>query len=165
MQLTNFLLHGAGSVDAATVIRFFPALFAVVYFSSKSKTILFVPAVAIIAFNFHPIGRTVWFYSAYWLIPIACYFLRNRFILARSLGATFTAHAVGSTLWLYVFNLPAAVWISLIPIVAMERSLFAVGITVAYLLMNNALNWVPQMKIIKLNFIIDERYLWPKLVK
>lgn len=165
MQLANFLLHGAGSVDAATIIRFFPALFAVIYFSNKGKAILLIPAAAIIAFNLHPIGRTVWFYSTYWLIPIACYFLRDRFILARSLGTTFTAHAVGSTLYLYVFNLPATVWIGLMPIVAMERSLFAVGITATYLLMNNALNWLSQMEIVKLNFMVDNRYLWPKLIK
>jgi len=165
MQLANFFLHGASLVDTATIIRFFPALFAVIYFGNKGKSILLIPIVAIIAFNLHPIGRTVWFYSAYWLIPTFCYFFRDRFILARSLGATFTAHAVGSTLWLYVFNLPASIWLALIPIVAIERSLFAVGIAATYMLMNNVLNWLARLNIIKLTFIIDRRYLWPRPIK
>jgi hypothetical protein len=76
MQFVNFLIHGTNSVDAATIIRFFPALFAVIYFGYKGKAILLIPLVAIIAFNLHPIGRTAWFYSAYWLIPIVCFFYK-----------------------------------------------------------------------------------------
>src|SRR3990172_1095426 len=48
--------------------------------------------------NLHPIGRTVWFYSIYWLIPLIVWPFRNNFLLARSLGATFTIHAVGGAI-------------------------------------------------------------------
>ena len=133
MQLINFFVHGAEILDAGTVIRFFPMLFAAAYFAKKGKWNIVLPAFAMIAFIVHPIGRQAWYYSMYWLIPIACYFFRDRFLLARSLGTTFTAHAVGSTLWLYVFALPKTVWISLIPVVAMERALFAMGIMAMYL--------------------------------
>src|SRR3989338_4384426 len=54
MQLGNFLLHGAVVVDAGTVIRFFPMLFAAWYFGSKSKYSLAIPVLAIIAWNLHP---------------------------------------------------------------------------------------------------------------
>src|SRR3990167_1356678 len=36
MQLFNFLVHGANVFDMGTIIRFFPSLFAVAYFSRKS---------------------------------------------------------------------------------------------------------------------------------
>ncbi len=163
MQFANFLLHGAQVVDAGTIIRFFPALFAVWYFHKKSRWNLWPAILAIIAFNLHPIGRSAWYFSLYWLIPILCYFFRERFLLARALGTTFTAHAVGSVLWLYVFNLPAKVWLSLLPVVAMERLVFAAGIAVAYLIFNNLLNWLTERKIIRLEFMIEKRYLWRHL--
>lgn len=163
MQLANFLLHGAKVVDVGTVIRFFPVLFAVLYFGRKSRLILLAPLAAIIAFNLHPIGRSVWYFSLYWLIPLFCYFIRERFLLARALGTTFTAHAVGSTLWLYAFGLPAKVWISLIPVVAAERLIFAAGIMATYLVFNNLLNWLTERKVIRWEFMIEKRYLWRHL--
>ncbi|MBI4093230.1 MAG: hypothetical protein HY420_04875, partial [Candidatus Kerfeldbacteria bacterium] len=35
MQFFNFIVHGAQIEDAGTIIRFFPMLFAVLYFSKK----------------------------------------------------------------------------------------------------------------------------------
>ncbi|MBI5731917.1 MAG: hypothetical protein HY982_00980 [Candidatus Magasanikbacteria bacterium] len=163
MQSANFFLHGAKVVDAGTIIRFFPMLFAVLYFGRKSRLILLVPLAAIIAFNLHPQGRAVWYFSLYWLIPLVGYFWRDKFLLARALGATFTAHAVGSVLWLYVFNLPAAVWQSLIPVVAMERLLFTIGIVAVYLVLNNILNWLTEKRIIKMEFLIEKKYIFGRL--
>jgi hypothetical protein len=163
MQFVNFLLHGAQVVDTGTIIRFFPALFAVWYFHKKSRWSLLPAIAAIIAFNFHPNGRAAWYFSLYWLIPIFCYFFRERFLLARALGTTFTAHAVGGALWLYVFGLPATVWLSLIPVVAYERLLFAAGIAVMYLVMNNLLNWLMERKIVRLEFMVEKKYLWKNL--
>lgn len=160
MQLANFLLHGAKVVDAGTIIRFFPMLFAVLYFGRKSRLILLAPLVAIIAFNLHPQGRAAWYFSLYWLIPFIGYFWRDRFLLARALGTTFTAHAVGSVLWLYVFNLPTAVWQSLIPVVAMERLLFAMGMVAVYLVLNNILNWLMERRIVKMEFLIEKKYVF-----
>ena len=129
MQLFNFLVHGANVLDMGTIIRFFPSLFAVAYFSRKSKLGIIVPLLAIVAFNAHPIGRSVWYFSLFWLIPIICHFFRDGFLLARpdrnrapqgarstaiggavsigarALGATFTAHAVGGAIWAWTFDL------------------------------------------------------------
>lgn len=159
-QVLNFFLHGAKIADAGTIIRFFPMLFATWYFSKKSRWNIVIPLLAMIAFNLHPIGRTAWTFSLFWLIPILCYFGREKFLLARALGTTFTAHAVGSTLWLYVFGLPRAIWISLVPVVIKERFLFAVGITVAYLVFNNVLNFLTEKKYIRLGSLADRRYIF-----
>ncbi len=163
MQLFNFLVHGANVLDVGTIIRFFPSLFAVAYFSRKSKLGVIVPLLAIVAFIANPIGRSVWYFSLFWLIPIVCHFFRDRFIVARALGATFTAHAVGGSLWIWAFALPKAVWVSLIPIVAMERALFTVGIMVAYVVVTNALGYFMKQKIVRLPFHLEPKYILPAL--
>lgn len=157
MELTNFFLHGAHVLDAGTVIRFFPMLFAALYFARKSRVMLLVPLAAIVAFVAHPIGRTVWYYAVFWLIPILTYFARDRSLLARSLGATFTAHAVGGALWIYAFNLPKAVWVGLIPVVIMERIMFAVGIAVSYYALTNILATLVRRKFISVPFSLEQR--------
>lgn len=162
MQILNFIFHGFQSPDIGVLIRFFPPLLACLYFSKNRKINLLIPIIAIIAFNLHPIGGSVWYYSLYWLIPIICYFFYDRWIIARSLGATFTAQAVGGALWIYAFSLPANVWINLIPIVAIERSIFALGIAVSYLGINNLLSFLMKKAIIsrKYEFIVNPNYVW-----
>lgn len=159
MQFFNFLVHGAHIEDAGTIIRFFPMLFAVLYFAKKGKLNLIIPAVAILAFVVHPIGRDVWYFSLFWTIPIVAYFLRDRFLFARALGSTFTAHAIGGALWIWTFSLPAPVWDSLIPVVAIERLLFALGITGSFVLVNNLLCLLEKKYILNLGFHIDQKYL------
>lgn len=163
MQFFNFLVHGAQIQDAGTIIRLFPMLFAVLYFSKKGKVNLIVPALAIAAFIAHPIGRTVWYFALFWLIPIGAYFFHDRFLLARALGATFTAHAVGGALWIWAFALPAPVWNSLIPIVIAERLLFALGISGSFILVNNLLGFLEKKRLLNLGFYIDPKYLAPVL--
>ncbi len=116
-----------------------------------------------LAWNLNPAGRAAWFYSLFWLIPVACYFLQNKFLLAKSLGATFTAHAVGGALWIYAFPLPKTVWLALIPVTAMERSLFAIGIAATYLIFNNVLNYLVRKQWIKYGFLVNPRYVWKRL--
>lgn len=159
MQFFNFLTHGAKIVDAGTIIRFFPTLFAALYFAKKGKFNLIVPVIAIAAFIIHPIGRTVWYFALYWTIPIVAYFFRDRFLLARALGSTFTAHAVGGALWIWTFSLPAPVWISLIPVVAAERLLFTLGIVASFILVNNLLCLAEKKRIVKFGFHINQKYL------
>jgi len=163
MQFFNFLVHGAQIVDAGTIIRFFPMFFAVLYFSKKGKINLIIPALAIMAFIAHPIGRTVWYFSLFWLIPIVAHSFRDRFLLARALGATFTAHAVGGVLWIWVFALPAPVWNSLIPVVIAERLLFTLGISGSFILVNNLLGFLEKRHLLNLGFYIDQKYLAPVL--
>ncbi|MFH1291816.1 MAG: hypothetical protein ABIH87_01295 [bacterium] len=157
MQIINWAWHGF-AMDAGTIIRFFPMLLAVLYFAKKSKWILVVPVIAMISFWIHPEGRQAWYYALYWLIPIIMYFWHDKFIFARALGTTFTAHSVGGMLWVWIFNLKASVWIGLIPITFMERCLMAVGIIITYIAFNYILSLVG--KKIKLpNFVkLNEKY-------
>lgn len=163
MQFFNFLVHGAQIEDAGTIVRFFPMLFAVLYFSKKMRINLIVPALAIAAFIAHPMGRTVWYFSLFWLIPLVAHFFRDRFLLARALGATFTAHAVGGALWIWVFALPASVWNGLIPVVIAERLLFALGMCGSFILVNNLLGFLEKRRFLNLGFFIDQKYLAPVL--
>ncbi|OGH87515.1 MAG: hypothetical protein A3J93_03225 [Candidatus Magasanikbacteria bacterium RIFOXYC2_FULL_42_28] len=132
MQLVNWAIHGFDA-SAGTLIRLFPMLFATLYFAKKSRAILLVPAVAMIGFWATPEGREAWYYALYWLIPMVAYFWHDKFVIARALGATFTAHAVGGVLFAYIIKLPAVAWIGLIPVVWKERGLMAIGIMLTYL--------------------------------
>ena len=163
MQVLNIALHGFSSIDKGTIIRLFPTLFAVWYFSRKQRELLIIPILAILAFNLHPIGRTVWYYSLFWLIPIVVWPFRERFLVLRSLGATFTAHSVGGAIWIWAFNLPSAVWISLIPVVIMERAIFALGISASYIFTNNLLAYVKKQKLLTSGFSLDKKYLLKNL--
>lgn len=152
MQLINLILHG-GKFDIGGIIRLFPTLFAVAYFAKKRPFNLIVPALCIIAFNLHPIGRSAWQYSLFWLIPIAAHFFRKNLFI-KSLGATFTAHAVGGALWVWTFGLSKQIWLSLIPQVILERTAMAVGIAVFYLLINKALRYLTSKNILHFKYSV-----------
>lgn len=158
MQVANILLHGVSHIDKGSIIRLIPTLFGVWFFAKKEGKLLVIPALAIIAFNLHPVGRTVWFYSLFWLIPFLVWPFREKFLIARSLGATFTAHAAGGAIWIWVFNLPASVWISLIPVVVMERAIFALGISTSYILMNNVFAYLAFKKLLSKGITFDKRH-------
>jgi hypothetical protein len=159
MQLFNFFVHGAKVLDAGTLVRFIPALFATLYFAKKRTLNVVVPVLAIIAFNINPVGRSAWLISLYWLIPVACYFLYEKSIFARALGATFTAHAVGGAIWVWTFHLSKAVWLGLIPVVAVERLMFTVGIVISYVAVNNIVDALARKQIIKYQLTINPVYL------
>ncbi|MBI4268489.1 hypothetical protein HY627_01485 [Candidatus Uhrbacteria bacterium] len=163
MQIANFIVHGSTVLDAGTIIRFFPMLFAVAVFSKKSRLNLIVPFLAIAAFLAHPIGRMVWYFSLFWTIPLIAHHFRDRFLFARALGATFTAHAVGGALWIWAFALPASVWKSLIPVVITERSVFAVGICASYYVLVNALAMIQRLSKKSLGLPLHPAFLIPSL--
>lgn len=152
MQLTNWAVQGFHT-DMGTVIRLFPMLFAVLYFSKKSKYTLLVPAIAMIAFWAHPEGRQAWYYALYWVIPMIAYFFYDKFLLARALGTTFTAHAVGGALWVWAFNMKAAIWITLIPVVWKERMMMAIGICITYVAFNYILSFASKKWNLTLPFL------------
>jgi len=160
MQVFDFIIHGGHIQDAGTIIRLFPMMFAVAYFSKKRILNVIIPLIAVIAFVINPIGRTVWFFSLFWVIPIACYFFQERSLLARSLGATFTAHAVGGALWIYFIPLPAAVWAGLIPIVIIERVAFTIGIVATYLAFNNAFYFLNEKRFFPYQLPVQREYVW-----
>lgn len=157
-QIANIALHGF-AVDKGAIIRLLPTLFAIWFFAKKDRRQLLIPLIAIASFNLNPVGRSVWFYSLFWLVPYVVWPLRDRFLIARSLGATMTAHAVGGAIWIWAFNLPASVWISLIPIVIVERMIFAMGISANYILFNNVGAFLSSKKLLPKGFRINKKYL------
>ncbi len=100
-----------------------------------------LPFVAIITFVMHPVGQQAFIYSFYWLIPISLYFLQkfniHNSMFTQALTTTFIAHVVGSVIWLYFIPMTSVQWISLIPIVAIERLVFAFGISLFYFVSKN----------------------------
>ena len=135
-------------------------VFAAVYFGTKRKQFgIIVPLLAIAAFMAHPIGRTVWFFSLYWAIPIIAKISPPKYqnnIFVRSLGTTFTAHAIGGAIWIYTIPMTAEQWVGLIPVVAYERLLFAAGIAVSYVVINTLLDKLDQKW--QLPVLIDKKY-------
>jgi len=108
---------------------------------------VFLPVLCILLFVMHPVGSAAFFYSFFWLIPIALYFVQTFFFRSfwlTGLCSTFIAHAVGSVIWLYTVPTVPAKWISLIPIVMYERFLFATLAASAYAIIRWAMNksWV-----------------------
>jgi len=153
VELINLFVQHT-PLTTASIIRLFPTLFAVFYFAAigskkyHGKWILAVPILCIFFFIAHPIGRQVFYYPLiFWWIPMAAYFKRDNLFL-KSLGATFTAHAVGSTTFLWALNLPVQVWRSLPPIVASERLLFATGIAASYLMVKYTLSFLASKKLL-----------------
>ena len=113
---------------------------AAVYFGSKSKKTAIVPLLCIVLFWLHPVGHQAWIYPLYWLVPVIGLFWARDNLLMRSLGTTFTAHAVGSTAFLYVYGMTPEFWLALIPVVFVERVLFALGISVSFVAANTVIH-------------------------
>ena len=163
-EVTDIII-GQKAVTMLTVLRIAPMLFATYYFATRRKALnIIAPLVAIIAFVIHPIGRQVWFFALYWAIPIVVELLPKQYsdhVLAKSYGATFTAHAVGGMLWIWTVPMTAAQWIALIPVVAYERLLFGAGICVSYLMLNasfdKALTWI-KVKVPESVLRINKKY-------
>jgi len=124
---------------------FLPIIFAGIYFSrifKNKKKLIFIPALCILFFLFHPIGRSVWFYSGFWVIPILISLFKDKFdklihfpifkVYGYSLGSALVDHGVGSVIYLYLFNIPAHFWIEAIPFTIIERLMIAGGISTCY---------------------------------
>ncbi len=82
------------------------------------------PLFAIALFAAAPLVGNGWAYGLYWLIPIIGLFF-PRHLWVRALQSTFVAHAAGSLIWAYMVPMKGSSWISLMPVVALERSLAA----------------------------------------
>lgn len=129
------LAYTAGVGFFNPLLYHIPTLIASGYWFSSNRIIrLFVPILCMALFIGHPIGSQVFFYSLYWLIPVAIHFLPKQIVFFEALGTTFVAHAIGSVLWLYIVPMPQEYWIGLVPIVIVERLLFASGMVLVYYL-------------------------------
>lgn len=148
-QLVNYLLIGK-ELNLVNLLRLTPMIFGAYYFAKNKNRLLndklsiAIPIAAMAAFMLHPVGREVWYFSLYWTIPIIAKFLPDHLIL-RSLGATMMTHAVGGAFWIWTIPMTAAQWQALIPVVAYERALFAIGIAASYVAFNTLLNKVAEI--------------------
>lgn len=142
-ELLDFIV-ASKAFTLINVVRLTPMLFAAYYFGTEKRHIsTIVPLIAIALFVLHPIGRQVWFFSLYWTIPIVIKVMPKKYsdnVLLKSLGATFTAHSVGGAAWVWSVPMTAAQWVGLIPVVAVERLLFAAGIAGSYVILNTVLD-------------------------
>jgi len=134
---SSFLLTGQ-ALSLPVVVSAVTLSFAAIYFGTKRKEAAIVPLLCMAAFWLHPEGIQAWYYALFWLIPLAASFYKQN-IFARSLGATFSAHSIGSVAYLYAFNIPAIEWAGLMLVTPVERLLFAGGITVFYYAVNTML--------------------------
>jgi len=170
VKIVNNLISGA-EWDLLTVIRLLPMALAAIYFGTTSLRkknipsilITLVPVLCIILFIAHPEGRQAFLFSFFWLIPIIASFRKDNLFL-RSLGATFTAHAVGSTAFLYATGMDVAVWYSLVPVVLLERGFFALGIASFHTLFNTVLGRIAVVASLK-ELRIEPKYFLNKIYK
>ena len=162
-KLIGFTISGS-EFSLVGLAKLTPMMFAAYYFWKNGirgfddKLGVLVPAVAIAAFWLHPVGSQVWLYPLYWLIPIAAKFLPKNLLL-RSLGATFMAHCVGSVLFLYTIPTAPELWLMLIPVVAIERGLFALGISASYVVFTNILESMDKALDVNKYLNIEKKYV------
>ncbi len=163
-ELASFIYLGK-EFNLINIFRLTPMLFATYYFAKfglnkgiKGNYALLAPVAAILLFIIHPIGSQAWYYSLFWMIPVVAALYFDKHLAARSLGATFTAHSIGSVVWLYTFPTTAAFWAALIPVVIFERIAFAAGIGVSFVAFNSLLSKFEQL--LPSRFVsIDGRYV------
>lgn len=153
-------------------LTFLPIIFAGIYFSrifKKDKRLIFIPLICILLFILNPIGRTVWFYSCFWLIPILISLFKEKLdkilrlplfkIYGYSLGAAFVDHGIGSVVFLYFYlpKISASDWIASISRVPIERLMIAAGIELCYfaeLVIIKAFEKIPVLSKIK-SFVFE----------
>lgn len=141
--VNTFIFHK--SLSFLSLALLLPPMLAAAYFGIKSKKTAIIFPICIALFLLNPIGRQAWLYSFIWIIPFIASFWKKRLIF-NSLGATFTAHAVGSVFYLYMFGLTPAIWMGLIPVVFLERGVFTIGIFVSCFAFNFVLDKVTNFK-------------------
>ncbi len=129
--LSRFLF--CGTIDLHFLAFIVPGLFAALYWNVQGPAIrLLAPLLCFALFLAHPTGLAAAPYAAFWLIPIALYFKKDKPLFFHALSSTLIAHAVGSVIWLYTVPMSSTAWLALIPIVCLERFTFASGIALAH---------------------------------
>lgn len=155
------ILTSSSEIGLFDFARIFTMAFATWYFAmyKKENKMLVVPLLAMALFILSPVGAEAWLYSLYWLVPIIAYVLPNN-LFFRALGASFMAHAIGSVAFLYTFQTTPQYWLTLIPIVAIERIVFAAGTVISFVVINAVLERFfanePNLKIEK-NYTFGEQ--------
>lgn len=120
-----------GAMPLAFLAYHLPGFFASLYWAHDSKLMRIIPVLfCTVLFLLHPVGAQSFWYSLFWLIPVIASFYSGLFCIA--LGSSFTAHAVGTVVWLYVGQLHAVDFALLTPVVIVERLMIAVAMVIAY---------------------------------
>ncbi|MBN2478226.1 hypothetical protein JXB01_02950 [Candidatus Micrarchaeota archaeon] len=137
----NFGLMGE-TITIFSIGRLFTMVLATWYFATykENKIVPLIPLIGTFLFVINPIGMQAWYYSLFWVIPAVISFALPKNLFLRALGATFCAHAVGSIAFLYSIGGTPEMWISLIPVVAVERVVYALGIGGSFIVFNSVLN-------------------------
>lgn len=129
VRLALRLLFNGFSLPLNMLAHHIPGLFSGYYMASESSLIrLIVPIFCMAFFVLHPVGLQAWPYAMYWLIPVVLFFIPKKSLWFQALGSTFVAHGVGSVIWIYTTESTPEMWFALLPIVALERGLFTIGI-------------------------------------
>ncbi len=122
-----------GSLPFHFLAYHIPGLFASLYWASNSKIARIAPAILCMAiFICHPTGSQAAIYSLFWLLPVYVTLFCKDSVFTRALGSTFTAHAVGSVIWLLTVPMTGNQWLMLIPVVIVERALFTAGMVIGH---------------------------------
>lgn len=125
----------ATGISLSYLLQGLPTFFAGAYLAHDSYLIrAALPVICMALFIAHPVGGQAWGYSIYWLLPVFFSLLSVPTFFIQALGSTLVAHGVGSVIWLYTHSTTAAFWHALIPIVALERLSFALGMVLFYTL-------------------------------
>lgn len=118
-----------------SIVYHLPSLSASFYWANRSLQRamgIIIPVICMLLFIVHPVGRQAMLYTAFWFIPFLLSLFGSRTPFERSITSSFIAHSVGSVIWLYTKNLTATEWLTLIPIVAIERLTFACILTAGF---------------------------------
>ncbi len=120
-------------VTIASLLQGVPYFCASLYWATNSVVIrVAIPLSCMVLFWLHPVGFQAGIYAGYWFVPVVIALTASRSIFLSALASTFVAHAVGSVIWLYTVSMTPEVWIALMPVVAVERILFAAGMVVVH---------------------------------
>lgn len=111
-----------------------------------------VPLISMLCFIFHASGSGL--YALYWLIPIAIYFSPKKTFFIRALSATFIQHAVGSVIWLLLQPSGQSFWQALMPLVIVERIVFALGMMLCIYGIEKLFHWKAGYNIIRSLFVL-----------
>lgn len=110
-----------------------PNLLAGWYWRLNSKLIkILLPCLSMGLFWYQTWGTLAAWYAALWFIPVLIAVFNFNNLFAKSLAATWMAHAVGSILWLYFGNISAQSWLYIMPIAILERTCLAVLMAIMY---------------------------------
>lgn len=132
-----------GSVLSFKILAYhIPGYFASAYWARPTKLLsVMLPLLCMALFIAHPVGFAVAPYTFYWFIPILLGFVTRKSIFMHSISSTFIAHAVGSVIWLYATPMTPEFWYALIPMVAVERLVMAIGMAFAHRVFTYMLNY------------------------